>query len=428
VDKLREKTKLRNLLNKINLENCVDTDKYRAYVENVRRHLRELTKQLIKSKKLDKSFVLVKLKEVSEHFEMSELCCSKLFHYLEDSKTRCDVLTSLLEETQSKFEQVMVDLHTTKLAYNSVILEHEQNVFKYKQAEMANQQLNEKLKIVDEHCRVLESDLEDVRVQLLGRDQQTKETDACNCEQLRESLDKASSRIAELESFVAANDRTLEELDKCKQTVLKLTHENEKLLNDLDELNKYRAQLDEYENQLTVYKKNCERLERELFEKDTIEKLYKEQCAKLEEQMVEKNTLNNSLKLTTDELRAAREQINGLECKVGELNGLVREKESRLLELRDDKESGTLKLQELKEKTEKEIAEKCRTVDELGGLLKLSEDKARKFEHEIDVLKSLLYTCEEEKRDFRAKVEKQVIEYETLKKSQRTSVAQPPKW
>lgn len=412
MEKLSEKTKLRNLLNKINLENCVDTKKYRDTVEVARKHLRELSKHLVKTNKLDK-FISLKLKEVSEHFELSELCCAKLNQHLEDAKTRCDVLTELLEGTQSKFEQVMVDLRTTKLAYNSVILEHEQNIFKYKQSELTNEQLREKLKSVDDLCRSLEE----------AKNQQKIDPQSCSCDLLKDMLDKASKRIAELEMMVTANDRTCEELSQCKQNVQKLTEDNEKLLYGLEELATCKLKIEEYEDQLDKYRKNCEKLELELFEKDSLERLCKEQCVKLEEQIIEKDSINKSLKVASEELKNTRAKIEGLENNVRELNEQLRDKENailehdcQLLELRNEKEQTTLLLNEMKEKAEQEIRDKTNTIAELKELLKITDDRTRKFENEIELLRIMLKTGEEEKQEFRNKMALQMDEHENLKR------------
>lgn len=416
MEKISEKTKLRNILNKINLENCVDTEKYRDCVENVRKSLRHLSKH-VKSKKLDKTFVWTKLQEVREHFDFSELCCAKLNEHLSDARMRSEVLSSMLEETQSKFEQVMVDLRTTKLAYNGVLLEHEQNTFKYQQGEVENEKLRQKLHSAEEVVCHLECNLQKTTGENRALEEELRAKSL-----LEDQLDVASARIKELESFVAANDQTLQELTACKTNLVRLSEQNEKLLHDLDELSAYKQRIEEYQSRLDVYKATCEKLELELFEKNTIENLYKEQCVKLQEQIEEKNAISDTLKRTDSELAETRVKIRSLEVQISELGILVCEKENAILardaqivELQREKETGARLLEEIKRQTQRETREKSELAQELRNLLAASDEKKQKCEREIASLKSLLGTCEEEKRDFRAKIDKQLEEHESLK-------------
>lgn len=398
------------------MENCVDTDKYRDCVENVRRSLRDLSKH-VKSKKLDKTFVWTKLQEVREHFDFSELCCAKLNEHLSEARMRGEMLSNMLEETQSRFEQVMVDLRTTKLAYNGVLLEHEQNVFKYEQDQAEKEKLRQKLDSAEQLVCHLECDLQKSAGENRVLEERVR-AKTCSDEQ----LDAARARIRELESFVAANDHTLQELTACKTNLLRLSDENEKLLRELDELSAYKGRIEEYERRVDAYKATCERLELELFEKSAIEKAYEEQRVKLEQQVEQKNAISDTLKRTDSELLETRAKIRSLEAQLGELGQLVSQKENaiasrdaHIVELQREKENGARLLEEVRRQTQCEIREKCELAHELRTSLAASEEKRQKYECEIAALKSLLGTCEEEKREFRARIEKQLEEHESLK-------------
>lgn len=417
VEKICDKTKLRNLLNKINLENCVDSEKYRDCVEKVRKSLRQLSKH-VKSKKLDKSFVWTKLQEVREHFDLSELCCAKLNEHLGEARVRNEMLSNMLDETQSKFEQVMADLRTTKLAYNGVLLEHEQNVYKYETGEADNQKLRQKLDSAEEVLGHLECDLQKATDENCALQTQLRAAAS-----LKEQLEAAAARVQELESFVAANDQTRQELETCRTNLVRLSAHNEELLRHLDEVSAYKGRIEEYESRLESYKKTCERLEQQLFEKDTIERLYEEQRRKLEEQVAQKNAISDTLKRTDSELTETRARIEALEAQISELGAHVSEtenaisaKEAQIVDLQREKERGAQLLEEMKRQTEGEIREKSEMTLGLRNLLAASDEKTQKLEREMATLRSLLSTCEEEKRDFREKIQRQWEEHESLKK------------